>query len=75
MTPGIDQLRRQLRETEKELLGAKAALDMADEANKKLREENRKLTARAHKVIRILLPEGSTLSDNWDNYQEPGFKP
>jgi hypothetical protein len=75
MTLNIDQLRRKLRDTEKELLGAKAALDMADEDNKKLREENRKLTARTHKAIRVLLPEGSTLSDNWDNYTEPGFKP
>ena len=73
MTLNIDQLRRKLRETEKELLGAKAALDMADEDNKKLREEIRHHTDRAHKVIRILLPEGSTLSDNWDNYKEPGY--
>jgi regulator of replication initiation timing len=69
----IDQLRRQLRQTEKELLQTKAALDTADEDNKRLREENNSLKGRMHRAVTMLLPEGTTLSDNWDNFKEPGY--
>jgi len=73
MTLNIDQLRHQLRDTEKELRGMMTKLNNAKNESVKLRKENDDLKALMHKAVATLLPEGTTLSDNWDNYQEPGY--
>ena len=69
----IDDLRRVLRLTEQELAGTRKALETSEEHNKRLREENTALKGKILKAVGHLLPEGTTLSDNWDNYQEPGY--
>lgn len=73
MTLSIDQLRRQLRDTEKELQATRTKLNNAKNESVKLRKENDGLKERMHKAVATLLPEGTTLSNNWDNYKEPGY--
>lgn len=69
----IDDTRRVLRLTEQELAGTRKALEESKQHNKRLREENEMLKGRMHKAVGLLLPEGTTLSTNWDNYEEPGY--
>jgi len=69
----IDDTRRVLRLTEQELAGTRKALEESEQHNKRLREENEMLKGRMHKAVGLLLPEGTTLSTNWDNYEEPGY--
>lgn len=69
----IDQMRRKLRDTEKLLLKAKAELKSSKTEARELRKENDGLKGRLHKALQTLMPEGATLSTNWDNYQEPGY--
>ena len=69
MTLTIDELRHQLRDTQNELRATKTALSTTDEDNKKLRRENDGLKHKMHKAVTTLLPEGTSLSDNWDDYK------
>lgn len=73
VTPNIDQIRRKLRDTEKRLLTAEAKLKSSKREITDLRKENDGLKKRMHRAAATLLPDGTTLSDNWDNYQEPGY--
>ena len=69
----LDQLRRDLQLTRQRLADCTKALATSEEHAGKLREENEKLKGRMHKAVGVLLPEGTTLSNNWDNYKEPGY--
>lgn len=73
MTVDIDQLRRDLRMARQGLADCTKALAASEERAGKLRKENEMLKGRMHKAAGLLLPEGTTLSDNWDNYEEPGY--
>jgi hypothetical protein len=69
----IDQLRRDLRMARQGLADCTKALDASTKREGELREENNTLKARMQKAVGLLLPKGTTLSDNWDNYEEPGY--
>jgi len=74
MTHGdIDQLRRDLRMARQGLADCTKALAASQERVGKLREENAMLKDRMRKAVGLLVPEGTTLSDNWDDYEEPGY--
>jgi len=69
----LDETRRKLRLTEMELTDTKKKLAASEQRCAELTKRNSELEGNAHKAVQILLPEGTTLSDNWDNYQEPGY--
>lgn len=69
----LDQLRRDLHMARQGLADCTKALAASEERAGKLREENEMLKTRMHQAVGLLLPEGTTLSTNWDNYQEPGY--
>lgn len=69
----IDELRRKLRLTEQDLAGARQSLVSCERHNKRLGEENTALKGKILQAVGHLLPEGTTLSDDWDNYKEPGY--
>lgn len=69
----IDELRRKLRLTEQELAGTKKTLETSEKHNERLQKENTALKGKIHRAVGLLLPEGTTLSDQWDNYKEPGY--
>ena len=69
----LDQLRRNLQLAKQGLADCTKALHASQEREGKLREENEMLKGRMHKAVGLLLPEGTTLSTNWDNYEEPGY--
>jgi len=69
----IDELRRKLRLTEQELADTKKTLATSEQRCEKLTKRNSELEGNALKAVQTLLPEGTTLSDNWDNYKEPGY--
>ena len=69
----IDETRKKLRVTEQALADMSKALKKIEEHNELLRKENTALKGKILQAVSHLLPEGTTLSDNWDNYQEPGY--
>ena len=69
----IDETRQKLRTTEMELADTRRKLAASEQRCDKLVKRNTELEAKAHKAVQLLLPEGSTLSTNWDNYKEPGY--
>ena len=73
MTFTIDELRHQLRDTQNELQATRTKLNNAKNESVRLRKENDDLKERMRRAVAPLLPEGTTLSNNWDNYTEPGY--
>jgi len=73
MTFTIDELRHQLRDTQNELQATRTKLNNAKNESVRLRKENDDLKERMRRAVAPLLPEGTTLSSNWDNYKEPGY--
>lgn len=69
----LDMLRRDLRAAKAGLANCSKALAAAQEREDKLRQENRALRARMQQALDLLRPEGTTLSNSWDDYQEPGY--
>lgn len=70
----LDETRRKLRTTEMGLADTKRRLAASEQRCAELTKRNSELEGNAHKAVQLLLPEGTTLSDNWDNYDESGFK-
>lgn len=73
MRSEIDQLRHDLRLAKQGLADCTKALDASTRREGELRRENAALKERMHKAVVLLLPEGTRLSDGWDNYEEPGY--
>lgn len=69
----LDETRRKLRTTERDLAKTKKALAASEQRCAELTKRNSELEGKAHKAVQLLLPEGTTLSTNWDNYKEPGY--
>ena len=69
----IDELRRKLRVTEQELAETKKRLVSSEKRCTELDKQKTELEGKALQAVNLLLPEGTTLSNNWDNYQEPGY--
>ena len=69
----LDDTRRKLRETEMELGRTKNQLLASEERCKRLQTAKTALEVKAHKAVGLLLPEGTSLKTNWDNYKEPGY--
>jgi len=69
----IDETRRKLRTTEMELADTRRKLAASEQRCEELTKRNSELEAKTHKAVQLLLPEGATLSTNWDNYKEPGY--
>lgn len=73
MRSEIDKLRRDLQMAKTGLADCTKALAASQEREHKLREENRDLKSKMRRAVEYLLPEDTTLSDSWDNYEEPGY--
>lgn len=69
----IDKLRHDLRVAKQGLSDCTKALHASEQREGDLRKEVDSLKSRMHQALTILLPEGTTLSNNWDNFQEPGY--
>ena len=69
----LDETHRKLRTTEMALADTKKKLTASEQRCAELTKRNSELEGNALKAVQTLLPEGTTLSDNWDNYKEPGY--
>lgn len=69
----LDETRRKLRTTETELAETKKQLAASEQRCAELTKRNSELENKAHKAVQLLLPKGTTLSNHWDNYEEPGY--
>ena len=69
----IDELRRKLRLTEQELTETRKHLAASEKQCAELDKQKTGLEGKAAQAVNLLLPEGTTLSTNWDNYEEPGY--
>lgn len=73
MRSEIDQLRHDLRMARQGLADCTKALDASTKREGELRRENEDLKGRMRRALGHLMPEGARLSDNWDDYEEPGY--
>jgi len=69
----LDETRRKLRTTEMELADAKKKLAASEQQCAKFINRISELEGKAYKAVQLLLPENTALTDNWDNYKEPGY--
>jgi septal ring factor EnvC (AmiA/AmiB activator) len=69
----LDDLRRKLRVTEQELADTRKRLDASEKRCAELDKAKTALEGKAHQAVALLLPEGTSLSTKWDNYEEPGY--